>query len=117
MSRKTMLVILSAFFMVMTLTFTVAIAQPPPTSGSTLPYSAQLAHLEGQAVADGPYDFIFTLYASEKGDDALWTEMQSGVEVKLGNLNVVLGQKHPPLRGPGRTPGRVVVGQRARAAG
>ena len=63
--------------------------------GSTQPYSGRLTDPSGQPVADGLYDFVFTLYASEKDDQALWSEMQLGVPVKSGNVNVALGQNVP----------------------
>jgi hypothetical protein len=66
--------------------------QAPSTPGSTWPYSGRLMDQSGQPVVDGQYDFVFTLYASEKEDQALWSEMQSGLSIKSGNLNVVLGQ-------------------------
>lgn len=81
--------------MSLVLTAGAAIAQAPSTPGSTLPYSGHLTDPSGQPVADGQYDFVFTLYASEKDDHALWSEMQSGLSVKSGNLNVVLGQIVP----------------------
>lgn len=46
-------------------------------------------------MADGDYDFIFTLYSSEKSDDVLWTERQTGVSVISGKLVVDLEQVAP----------------------
>jgi hypothetical protein len=73
-------------------------AQMPSNSGSTLPYSARLTDPSGQPVADGQYDFIFALYASEKDDRALWSEVQPGLGLKSGDLSVILGQSVPIVR-------------------
>jgi hypothetical protein len=70
-------------------------AQMPSNSGSTLSYSARLTDPSGQPVADGQYDFVFTLYAAEKDDRALWSEMQPGLSLKSGDLSVILGQSVP----------------------
>lgn len=70
-------------------------AQMPSNSGSTLPYSARLTDPSGQSVADGQYDFILALYASEKDDWALWSEVQQGLSLKSGDLSVILGQSVP----------------------
>ena len=95
MSRKTLLIILTTFIMAMTLITGVVYAQISSTPGSTKTYTGFLVDPSGLPVADGEYDFIFTLYPSEKADGALWVEMQSGVSVKSGNLNVILGQFTP----------------------
>jgi hypothetical protein len=70
-------------------------AQTPSTTGYTRPYSAFLADPTGNPAADGRYDFIFALYASEKGEVALWTEQQTSVSVVGGKLDVALGQATP----------------------
>lgn len=70
-------------------------AQTPVDPAFTLPYTGYLADASGGPVTDGIYDFIFTLYSSEKGENALWSERQSGVSVKSGDLNVSLGQFTP----------------------
>ena len=73
-------------------------AQTPSKSGSGLPYSAVLTDPSGQPVADGQYDFVFTLYAAEKDDRPLWSEMQPNLSLKSGDLHVVLGQSVPIVK-------------------
>lgn len=93
--RRSILVTIALLALIaLVLTAGAAMAQSNP-SGVTMPYSGHLTDPSGQPVADGQYDFVFTLYASEKDDRALWSEMQSGLSVKSGNLNVVLGQSVP----------------------
>ncbi len=94
--RRTILVVI-VFLVLLALALTVGVvaAQASSTPDSTLPYSGRLTDPEGQPVTDGLYDFVFTLYASEKDDQALWSETQSDVSVKSGSLNVVLGQNLP----------------------
>jgi hypothetical protein len=43
-------------------------------------------------VADGNYDFTFTLYDAETGGKPLWSETQKGVAVHSGSFATVLGQ-------------------------
>ncbi len=92
MSRKTSFIVVSIFLFAILLTVNALKAQAPLTPGSTIPYTGQLADASGQPVADGLYDFIFTLYPSAKAEVALWVERQSGISVKEGSLNVILGQ-------------------------
>jgi len=68
------------------------LAQSSP-SGVTVPYSSRLTDPTGQPVTDGQYDFIFTLYGSEKDDQVLWSEMQSDLYIRSGNLDVTLGRR------------------------
>lgn len=70
-------------------------AQTSARPDAALSYTGRLTDPSGQPVADGSYDFIFSLYAAEKDDQALWTEMQLGVPVKSGNVKVALGQNVP----------------------
>ena len=86
-------------------------------AGVTIPYPGRLADPAGQPVADGEYDFTFTLYDAETGGNALWSETQKGVAVQSGSFATVLGQvnKIPAdlakgqgwlevaVRGPGET--------------
>ena len=65
------------------------------SAGGTIPYAGRLTDPDGQPVADGQYDFVFTLYASEKGDQAVWSEKQSGVSVKGGEVHTSLGASVP----------------------
>jgi hypothetical protein len=61
-------------------------------AGVTIPYPGRLADPAGQPVADGEYDFTFTLYDAETGGNALWSETQKGVAVQAGSFATVLGQ-------------------------
>jgi hypothetical protein len=90
--RSTLVTISVLALLMLVLTAGAATAQTSVTPGSTLPYSARLTDTSGQPAADGQFDFVFTLYESEKDDRALWSEMQAGLSVKSGNLTAVLGQ-------------------------
>jgi len=93
MSRKLLLTsVIVVLLAVLAIVSGVATAQEPTPPGVILSYSSTLADPAGNAVADGNYDFIFTLYASEKDTQPLWTETQTGVLVKSGNLDIGLGQ-------------------------
>lgn len=70
-------------------------AQTSAKPEAALSYSGRLTDPSGQPVADGSYDFILTLYAAEKDDQPLWSEMQLGVPVDSGKVNVALGQNVP----------------------
>ena len=96
MTRKRWFVMIS-FLSVMVLMSTAYMvsAQASSQPDAVLTYSGSLADPSGKPVADGAYDFIFTLYASDKDDQALWSETQYGVEVKSGSVNVALGQIVP----------------------
>lgn len=105
MSRKKLSMIVFVFLTTVLLTVSVVTAQTPLGMGGTLPYAGQLADSSGQPVADGQYDFIFTLYPMEKNGDVLWTEMQTEVQVKAGNLNVILGKNTPMSKELAERPG------------
>jgi hypothetical protein len=49
----------------------------------------------GQPVADGRYDFRFTLYGAVSGGQALWSEMQRGIVVSKGEFLTSLGSIEP----------------------
>ncbi|MBN1139377.1 MAG: hypothetical protein JXM73_22560 [Anaerolineae bacterium] len=74
-------------------------ALPPLAGGGgevgTIPYTAKLADPSGQPVADGAYDFRFSLYAAEIGGEMLWSEAQPGVQVWDGDLALRLGRMNP----------------------
>jgi len=93
MTRKRWFV-MSAILSVMVLMSTAYMvsAQTSSQPDGALTYSGRLADPSGKPVADGAYDFTFTLYASEKDNQVLWSETQFGVEIKSGNVNVALGQ-------------------------
>jgi hypothetical protein len=63
-------------------------AAPPST---TIPYAGQLNNAAGNQVADGFYDFGFSLYDAPEGGNLLWTGTQSGVKVQGGSFSVSLG--------------------------
>ena len=66
-------------------------AQEPQPVGATVPYPGRLADQAGQAVADGTYDFTFTLYDAETGGEPLWSEVQKDVTVQKGAFGTLLG--------------------------
>jgi hypothetical protein len=70
-------------------------AQAPATGlaseGLTVPYTGQLSDDAGQPVVDGAYDLALALYDAETGGEPLWTEVQTGVAVRGGNLATLLG--------------------------
>lgn len=49
----------------------------------------------GGAAADGNYPLTFSLYATEKGGNALWTEAKVAVAVKAGQFSYALGSQTP----------------------
>ncbi len=59
---------------------------------AAIPYAGHLSDEAGQPVADGAYDFAFTLYDTEVGGELLWSEVQEGVTVEDGALEVALGR-------------------------
>lgn len=90
----------------------------PAQTGVTIPYTGYLTDEASNPVADGVYDFIFTLYKTESGGEPLWTEKQVGVAVRGGGFTALLGSVAPlpqealdggarwlevNVRGPGET--------------
>jgi hypothetical protein len=75
-------------------------------AGATLPYAGRLNDEAGRPVADGAYDFTFTLYDAVVGGSPLWSEMQQGVAVAKGEFLTSLGRAEPlpaaALAGPNR---------------
>ena len=69
-----------------------AFALPLSPSSGTIPYPGRLNDATGQPVADGAYDFTFTLYAAATGGEPLWSEEQRGVAVQGGTFLVSLGR-------------------------
>jgi hypothetical protein len=61
----------------------------------TIPYSGKLANEAGQPVADGLYDFRFSLYDTETDGAPLWSEARSAVQVRDGSLSLRLGDVTP----------------------
>lgn len=62
--------------------------------GVTIPYTGRLTNEAGQPVT-GDYTFTFTLFLSETGEEALWSEVQTGVKVSDGVFSVILGSQNP----------------------
>jgi hypothetical protein len=61
----------------------------------TIPYAGRLSDDARQPVADGAYNFTFTLYESEAGGESLWSEVQRGVVVSNGEFLATLGSVEP----------------------
>jgi hypothetical protein len=61
----------------------------------TIPYTGKLTDLWGWPVASGAYDFRFSLFAAETGEEPLWSEVQPGVQVWNGDLALRLGRETP----------------------
>jgi hypothetical protein len=96
MTRKRWFAMITVLIVIVLMTTTYIVnAQTASKSDIALTYSGRLANSSGQPVADGSYDFTFTLYATEKDDQALWSETQFGVNIKSGKVNVTLGQNVP----------------------
>jgi len=68
-----------------------AAAQVP----QTMSYQGVLTDGSGNVVADGSYNFQFSLYNVSSGGTALWSESQSSIAVSKGVFNVVLGSVTP----------------------
>ncbi len=87
----------------LTLALTASWTTKPATAGpatqaeshTAIPYQGRLTGDDGQPVADGRYDFTFTLYEAEGGGQPLWTERLDGVRVQDGYFGVLLGQTTP----------------------
>ncbi len=78
------------------LAFVVLATLPASSSWSVIPhlinYQGMLTEPDGSTpVPDNPYDLGFKIYGSESGDDSLWWEYHSGVQVTSGLFNVILG--------------------------
>jgi hypothetical protein len=71
------------------------LAQSISESDLTIAYPGQLTGDDGKAVADGNYDFIFTLYDAATDGKLLWSETQTGVTVRNGSFGVLLGGVNP----------------------
>jgi hypothetical protein len=66
-------------------------AEMRPAPALMIPYAGTLAADSGGPVADGAYDFAFTLYEAERGGESLWSEVQGGVAVEEGTFATALG--------------------------
>jgi hypothetical protein len=63
----------------------------------TMAYQGYITDLSGTPIADGSYSFIFTIYPSEFGGSAMWTETHPNVVVNKGLFSVILGRGNPPV--------------------
>jgi hypothetical protein len=97
MFKRMMLVVLVVSALVLAFGIGPRLAQalPPAPTGVTIPYSGRLSNDAGQPVADGVYDFSFTLYDAETGGTLLWAESQRDVPVKSGAFAATLGSVNP----------------------
>jgi hypothetical protein len=71
------------------------LAQSAGENNLTIAYPGQLTGDDGKAVADGNYDFTFTLYDAATDGNLLWSETQTGVTVRNGSFGVLLGGVNP----------------------
>jgi len=58
-------------------------------------YHEHLAAVQGQEAASGTYDVAFALYTAETGGDPLWSETQTGLAAKAGDLAASAGSVIP----------------------
>jgi hypothetical protein len=65
--------------------------QDAAPQSAAIPYAGQLNNAAGQPVADGKYDFTFSLYDAPTGGDLLWTGTQADVNVQGGSFSASLG--------------------------
>jgi hypothetical protein len=61
------------------------------TAQASLSIQGILKKSNGVAVEDGAYNITFKLYTMPTGGSAIWTEIQSGVEVSSGIYSTILG--------------------------
>jgi len=54
-------------------------------------YQGMLTTPGGSPVSDGSYNLTFKIYGSESGNDSLWWEYHTGVQVTNGLFNLTLG--------------------------
>ena len=71
-----------------------AFAQGVPQAMS---YQGYVTDLTGTPVADGNYDFTFTIYTSEVAGAAIWSETHPSVQVSKGLFTAMLGRGNPPM--------------------
>ena len=63
----------------------------------TISYQGVLTDASGTPVADGSYSLTISIYDTETGVAALWSETHSPVTVKSGIFSVILGAGTPPV--------------------
>jgi len=79
-------VLLSALI-ISVLFFSLSFAGIPPL----INYQGMLTTPAGSPVADGQYNLTFKIYGSESGNDSLWWEYHTNVDVTNGLFNIILG--------------------------
>lgn len=62
---------------------------------ATLSFQGILKKSNGIAVDDGEYSLKFSLYDTEQGGTAIWSETQTNVEINSGIYSVLLGSTNP----------------------
>ena len=73
-----------------------SLAQSGASVPSNIHYHGVLCNpVTGDPVADGGYDFVFSIYNVATKGTPLWTETQLGVEVEDGYFSVLLGSVNP----------------------
>ncbi|MBL0174486.1 MAG: hypothetical protein IPP94_04320 [Ignavibacteria bacterium] len=72
----------------------IVLAQGIPQSMS---YQGYVTDLTGTPVADGNYNFTFTLWTSDVAGASVWTENHTNVQVSKGLFTVQLGRGNPAM--------------------
>ena len=72
----------------------IVLAQGIPQSMS---YQGYVTDLTGTPVADGNYNFTFTLWTSDVAGASVWTENHTNVQVSKGLFTVQLGRGNPSM--------------------
>mgnify|MGYP001397516757 CR=1 FL=1 len=62
---------------------------------STMSYQGVLTDNGGNLVADGNYNFVFSIYSTPVAGAVLWTETQNTIPLTRGGFNVILGSVTP----------------------
>lgn len=90
LSKSVMKQLLLLSFILLSAHLSIVSAQGPKLSIQGI-----LKKTSGDAVPDGSYSLTFKLYTVETGGTAVWTEMQSAVDVISGIYSTVLGNTTP----------------------
>ncbi len=77
------------------LAIVVGMAGAPAGRAETLVHQGELTGLDGQAVADGGYRMLFSLWTEAQGGELLWHEEHPAVAVGHGHFSVILGSRAP----------------------
>jgi hypothetical protein len=95
-TKKTFSIVLIVCVGMLTMGIGPAVAHPADAlplaqAAGVIPYSGNLTEETGGPVADGAYDFIFSLYDAPTAGTLLWSEKQTGVPVRAGKFSTNLG--------------------------